>query len=64
MYLESIFGGSEDIRRMLPHESTRFFDVNSKWKNIIARCVETKNVLKCMHQPGLLEMLKVHTCVQ
>jgi len=32
MYLESIFVGSEDIRKQLPAESAMFDDVNANWK--------------------------------
>ena len=31
MYLESIFVGSEDIRRQLPTESSLFDQVNADW---------------------------------
>eukprot|EP01105_Mastigella_eilhardi_P001895 TRINITY_DN122_c1_g4_i2.p1 TRINITY_DN122_c1_g4~~TRINITY_DN122_c1_g4_i2.p1 ORF type:complete len:4382 (+),score=1298.66 TRINITY_DN122_c1_g4_i2:875-14020(+) len=56
-YLESIFVGSEDIRRQLPAESAVFDKVNSSWKQTMERLSRSPNVLKCANTEGLLEML-------
>ena len=37
MYLESIFVGSEDIRKQLPSESSLFDQVNADWISTTAR---------------------------
>ncbi|GKT26037.1 Dynein axonemal heavy chain 2, partial [Aduncisulcus paluster] len=48
VYLESIFVGSEDIRRQLPKETSEFESVNGQWKSTIARWISRKNVLNCI----------------
>ncbi|KNC97489.1 uncharacterized protein SPPG_07404 [Spizellomyces punctatus DAOM BR117] len=57
MYLENIFVGTEDIRKQLPKESAVFDGVNNSWRTVMERMMADKNVLRAMHQSGVLEQL-------
>ena len=57
MYLESIFVGSEDIRKQLPTESSLFDRVNADWKSTTARMQEAITAYKATHLDGVLELL-------
>ena len=57
MYLESIFVGSEDIRRQLPTESSLFDQVNADWISTTARMEAVKIAYKATHLDGVLELL-------
>ena len=57
MYLESIFVGSEDIRKQLPTESSLFDRVNADWKSTTARMQEAGTAYKATHLDGVLELL-------
>ena len=57
-YLESIFIGSEDIRRQLPEDSKRFDGIDSDFKNIMADAAKTPNVVAATNKAGLFEALE------
>lgn len=56
-YLESIFIGSEDIRRQLPDDSKRFDKIDRDFKAILSEMQQTLNVVKSTNRPGLFERL-------
>ena len=57
MYLESIFVGSEDIRKQLPAESAMFDDVNSNWKRTTKQLFDSGTAYKGAHIEGMLDRL-------
>ena len=57
MYLESIFVGSEDIRKQLPSESALFDDVNNNWKRTTKELEESGTAYKGCHIDGMLDRL-------
>ncbi|KAG5504844.1 hypothetical protein GH5_05475 [Leishmania sp. Ghana 2012 LV757] len=57
MYLESIFVGSEDIKRKLVAESKKFDSIHAQWLAIIARLISDPNVLRSTRRDNLLEQL-------
>lgn len=57
IYLESIFGGSEDIRKQLPTESAMFEEVNAKYTLVMNTMKEAHTALKATHSPGVSEMV-------
>ncbi|KAI5057584.1 hypothetical protein GOP47_0027599 [Adiantum capillus-veneris] len=56
-YLENIFGGSEDIRKQLPGETTLFNQVNDKFVTTMSKLQEARNALKALCVDGLMESL-------
>jgi dynein heavy chain, axonemal len=57
MYLESIFVGSEDIKRKLVSESKRFDSIHAQWLAIIARLISDPNVVRSTRRDSLLDQL-------
>ena len=57
-YLESIFIGSEDIRKQLPEDSDRFDRIDSKFKGLMNQAEKEKNVIKATGVPGLADELE------
>ncbi|TPP50205.1 Dynein heavy chain and region D6 of dynein motor family protein [Leishmania donovani] len=57
MYLESIFIGSEDIKRKLVAESKKFDSIHAHWLSIITRLVSDANVVRSTRRDNLLEQL-------
>lgn len=57
-YLESIFIGSEDIRKQLPDDSRRFDKIDRDFKTIVGEMQQTLNVVKSTNRPGLFERLE------
>ena len=53
-HLESIFIGSEDIRKQLPVDSERFDDIDAEFKKLMAMMAKTPNVVKATNVPGKL----------
>ena len=51
-HLESIFIGSEDIRKQLPVDSERFDDIDAEFKKLMAMMAKTPNVVKATNVPG------------
>ena len=45
-HLESIFVGSEDIRKQLPIDSERFDDIDTEFKALMVTMSKTPNVVK------------------
>lgn len=45
-HLESIFIGSEDIRKQLPTDSERFDNIDSEFKELMVTMSKTPNVVK------------------
>ncbi len=50
-HLESIFVGSEDIRKQLPIDSERFDDIDTEFKQLMVTMAKTPNVVK-VHKKG------------
>jgi dynein heavy chain len=57
MYLESIFMGSEDIRKQLPTESLLFDRVNDNWINIMNAVHAKPNAVVATQADGILDSL-------
>ena len=45
-HLESIFIGSDDIRKQLPVDSERFDDIDKEFKELMVKMAKTPNVVK------------------
>ncbi|XP_075248756.1 dynein beta chain, ciliary-like isoform X2 [Convolutriloba macropyga] len=58
-YLESIFIGSEDIRRQLPDDSVRFDGIDQDFKEILYDTEKTPNVVEATNKEGLYDRLEV-----
>ena len=58
-HLESIFVGSEDIRRQLPVDSRRFDDIDTEFKALMKKISATPNVVRATNVPGLAETLEI-----
>ena len=58
-HLESIFIGSEDIRKQLPEDSQRFDEIDSEFKGLMVTLAKTPNVVKATNVKGLAEQLEV-----
>ena len=56
--LESIFIGSEDIRRQLPEPALRFERIDGDFKVLVAEMVASTNVIVATGQPRLFERLE------
>ncbi|CBY09824.1 unnamed protein product [Oikopleura dioica] len=57
-YLESIFIGSEDIRRQLPEDSDRFDGIDRDFKIIMKEAENDLNVVNATNKQGLFEKLE------
>ncbi|NXP09467.1 DYH17 protein, partial [Thinocorus orbignyianus] len=57
-HLESIFIGSEDIRRQLPEDSQHFDAIDEDFKELMAKVVKTPNVIIATNRPGLYNRLE------
>ena len=55
MYLESIFVGSEDIRRQLPQESVLFDSVNEEFAARMAQLLQLRNAVRACTHAGVLD---------
>ncbi|XP_054265094.1 dynein beta chain, ciliary-like [Macrosteles quadrilineatus] len=58
MHLESIFIGSEDIRKQLPEDSRRFDAVDKEFKVLLDDMAKTPNVVKGTNKHKLFEKLE------
>ena len=58
-HLESIFIGSEDIRKQLPTDSKRFDEIDTLFKELMVQLAKTPNVVKATNVHGLAEQLEV-----
>jgi dynein heavy chain len=58
-HLESIFIGSEDIRKQLPVDSNRFDDIDEEFKLLMKQMANTSNVIRATNVPGLAEKLEM-----
>ena len=58
-HLESIFIGSEDIRKQLPEDSQRFDDIDTEFKGLMVEMAKTKKVVHATNVKGLAEQLEV-----
>lgn len=54
-YLESIFVGSEDIRKQLPQESVLFDIVHETFMERMAQLTQLKSIVKACTHPGMLD---------
>ena len=57
-HLESIFIGSEDIRKQLPVDSQRFDDIDKEFKKLMVKMAKTTNVIIATNVDGLAEQLE------
>ena len=57
-YLESIFIGSDDIRKQLPTDSKRFDGIDVDFKELQADAKTTPNVVEATNKQGLYEKLE------
>ncbi|CAL8088370.1 unnamed protein product [Calicophoron daubneyi] len=57
-YLESIFIGSEDIRKQLPKDSDRFDYIDKEFRTLIAQVSDDTNVIVVTSKPKLYERLE------
>ena len=57
-HLESIFIGSEDIRKQLPVDSQRFDDIDTEFKKLMIKMAKTTNVIIATNVDGLAEQLE------
>ncbi|XP_054249766.1 dynein axonemal heavy chain 17 [Indicator indicator] len=57
-HLESIFIGSEDIRKQLPEDSKNFDAIDEDFKELMADAVKTPNVVEATNKPGLYDKLE------
>lgn len=57
-HLESIFIGSDDIRKQLPEDSKRFDNIDNNFKEIVSEIEVTKNVVQATSQDKLYERLE------
>ncbi|CAH1164042.1 unnamed protein product [Phaedon cochleariae] len=60
MHLESIFMSSEDIRKQLPEDSTRFDNIDTNFKKLMIEMAKIPNVIESTNRQGLLEILEEH----
>lgn len=58
-HLESIFIGSEDIRKQLPVDSQRFDEIDKEFKVLMKQMAKEENVVKATNVYGLAEKLEV-----
>ncbi|CAH8610943.1 unnamed protein product [Heterobilharzia americana] len=57
-YLESIFIGSEDIRKQLPQDSSRFDRIDHDFRQLVSEIGDDRNVIKATSRPNLYERLE------
>ncbi|XP_076032504.1 dynein heavy chain at 93AB [Oratosquilla oratoria] len=57
-HLESIFIGSDDIRRQLPEDSARFDQIDIDFKELVKEMVANMLVLEATNRPGLVDRLE------
>ena len=57
-HLESIFIGSDDIRKQLPIDSQRFDDIDTEFKILMIKMAKTPNVVIATNVDGLAEQLE------
>eukprot|EP00095_Tigriopus_kingsejongensis_P007513 maker-scaffold103_size370364-snap-gene-1.20 protein:Tk07513 transcript:maker-scaffold103_size370364-snap-gene-1.20-mRNA-1 annotation:"dynein beta ciliary-like" len=58
-HLESIFIGSEDIRKQLPVDSQRFDEIDTEFKVLMKQMAKTPNVVQATNVNGLADKLEV-----
>ena len=58
-YLESIFIGSEDIRKQLPEDSDRFDRIDKEFKGMMNEAAKEKNTIKATGREGMADQLEV-----
>ncbi|XP_034948410.1 dynein beta chain, ciliary-like [Chelonus insularis] len=58
LYLESVFIGSDDIRKQLPEESKRFETIDREFKELLRDVSGTPNIIKATNKPKLCERLE------
>ncbi|XP_041102237.1 dynein heavy chain 11, axonemal-like [Polyodon spathula] len=57
-HLESIFIGSEDIRKQLPQDAKRFDGIDADFNELMIESAKTKNVIGATNKPNLFERLE------
>ncbi len=62
-HLESIFIGSEDIRKQLPVDSQRFDDIDEEFKKLMNKMSKTPNVVRVRVYDVTKIMKGIKSCV-
>ncbi|CAF1217238.1 unnamed protein product [Didymodactylos carnosus] len=57
-HLESIFIGTEDIRKQLPEDSKRFDEIDRDFKHVAEENTRDLNVIRCTNRPKAYEELE------
>ncbi|XP_065319190.1 dynein heavy chain, cytoplasmic-like isoform X2 [Gordionus sp. m RMFG-2023] len=58
VYLEAIFTGSNDIKNLLPNETSRFQSISSEFSNLLKRVSKSPLVLDVLNIPGIQRSLE------
>jgi len=56
-YLEPLFIHSEEVKRELPEDSTRFISIDENTRKVLHKAWETRNVNKAFNEAGLMARL-------
>ena len=56
--METLFIGSEEVKKELPEDAARFVGIDSDVREILTKCAEIKNVVNACNQDGLLKRLE------
>ena len=57
-YLETLFIGSEEVKRELPADAERFKSIDSTFKQVLKGFLESKNCVKSCSRDGLMKELE------
>eukprot|EP00965_Chrysotila_dentata_P180076 5946247-Pleurochrysis_carterae.AAC.1 len=60
-YLETLFIGSEEVRKELPEDAARFEEIDTVFKSTLKQFKETKNCVKACSADGLMKTLETLT---
>lgn len=57
-YLESLFIGSEEVKKELPDAKDRFAKIDTDVKEVLKTFKETRNSVECCNKEGLMKFLE------
>ena len=57
-YLETLFIGSEEVKKELPEDTFRFAGIDSDVKSVLKDFFETKNCAKACNKEGVFQLLE------
>ena len=63
-HLESIFIGSEDIRKQLPADSQRFDEIDTEFKELMVTLAKTANVVQVRKKTKMIQHLNMNVINQ